>query len=217
MMGYILNALENYVFVFPLYLLLEILIYSFYRKKIHIRKLHLAGFQALVCLMVAMMTITGSAGISDIGNYGDKIIRTDEINLIPFVNWGIQDLFGLTMNLFLFVPLGLLIPLLWKKGTTCIGTVKVGFCLSLLIEISQLFNRRATDIDDLIMNTLGTALGYLIYRLFFHRLKVFQLENDAPGILIKNAALISVALIFLCYFFIGDYIVRMIWWKLAGY
>lgn len=32
-------------------------------------------------------------------------------------------------------------------------------------DICQLFNRRNTDIDDLMMNTLGTVLGYIIWKL----------------------------------------------------
>lgn len=39
-----------------------------------------------------------------------------------------------------------------------------GFGLSLVIELSQLLNNRRTDIDDLILNTLGAALGYALWR-----------------------------------------------------
>ena len=41
-----------------------------------------------------------------------------------------------------------------------------GACLSLVIEVCQLFNLRATDIDDLMMNTLGAVFGYLLWCLF---------------------------------------------------
>jgi len=41
-----------------------------------------------------------------------------------------------------------------------------GFGCSLCIELSQLpFSSRVSDIDDLILNTLGFALGYGIYLL----------------------------------------------------
>ena len=33
------------------------------------------------------------------------------------------------------------------------------------IELCQLFNRRNTDIDDLMMNTLGAVIGYFIWKL----------------------------------------------------
>ena len=38
--------------------------------------------------------------------------------------------------------------------------------MSLAIEICQLFNLRATDIDDLMMNTLGALVGYCCWKVF---------------------------------------------------
>lgn len=40
-----------------------------------------------------------------------------------------------------------------------------GFLFSLSIEIIQMFGWGATDINDLIINTVGACLGYLIYYL----------------------------------------------------
>ena len=37
---------------------------------------------------------------------------------------------------------------------------------SIIIEVSQLFNYRVTDIDDLITNTFGTIIGYLVWKTF---------------------------------------------------
>ncbi|HBT95229.1 MAG TPA: hypothetical protein DEB24_03600 [Coriobacteriia bacterium] len=37
--------------------------------------------------------------------------------------------------------------------------------LSLLIELSQLLNNRLTDIDDLIINTVGALIGFLLCRI----------------------------------------------------
>lgn len=37
---------------------------------------------------------------------------------------------------------------------------------SFTIEICQLFCYRATDVDDLLMNTIGTVVGYVIWVLF---------------------------------------------------
>lgn len=39
-----------------------------------------------------------------------------------------------------------------------------GLALSLVIELSQLLNPRRTDVDDLLMNTLGAFLGLLLFR-----------------------------------------------------
>ena len=55
------------------------------------------------------------------------------------------------------------------------GIDMVGY-ISILIEISQLLNNRRTDIDDLIMNTLGAIIGFLIYK-SFKKLMPTRLHN----------------------------------------
>lgn len=67
-------------------------------------------------------------------------------------------------NMLLFVPFGFLLPLLWKRERLVEKTVSIGFLFSLFIELIQLFSFRATDIDDLLMNTLGTWGGYLLFK-----------------------------------------------------
>ncbi len=65
-----------------------------------------------------------------------------------------------------FVPFGVLVPALKKQRVSGWHTILLGFELSLLIEISQLALRAGScDVDDLILNTLGCAIGYGIYRL----------------------------------------------------
>ncbi len=90
------------------------------------------------------------------------------VNLIPFADFGQRAFFfGFSMNIVMFLPFGFLLPLLWKSLRSWKRAALAGFCLSLFIELSQLFCFRATDIDDLIANTLGTALGYAAARLLF--------------------------------------------------
>ncbi len=73
---------------------------------------------------------------------------------------------GYILNIILFIPLGFFLPILYKKYRNFKEVTKVGFLTSLFIEIMQLFSHRATDIDDLITNTLGTIIGYLIFKIF---------------------------------------------------
>lgn len=42
----------------------------------------------------------------------------------------------------------------------------MGFCFSLFIEFSQLYNNRCTDIDDLILNSIGAFIGLLLFRIW---------------------------------------------------
>lgn len=69
------------------------------------------------------------------------------------------------LNVILFFPLGFFLPLLYKKYNRISSVGLTGFLFSLFIEIVQMFGRGSTDINDLITNTLGACLGYVIYKL----------------------------------------------------
>ena len=64
------------------------------------------------------------------------------------------------------MPLGFLLPLIWKKYRNLTNVVLLSCVYSLAIEVCQLFNRRQSDITDLLMNTLGGALGFFLWKLF---------------------------------------------------
>ena len=78
---------------------------------------------------------------------------------------GVQTCALPILNLVLFVPLGFFLPLLYKKYQHIKNVTLTGFLFSLSIEIVQMFGWGATDINDLIINTVGACLGYLIYYL----------------------------------------------------
>lgn len=70
------------------------------------------------------------------------------------------------LNVLMFIPLGYLIPFCWPYFRKLHRTLILGFLTSLAIEVLQLFTFRASDINDLMTNTLGTLLGWLGMRLF---------------------------------------------------
>lgn len=54
----------------------------------------------------------------------------------------------------------------WCRPVFCAASCPpTGFLTSLSIETIQLFIDRGTDLDDLILNTVGASGGYLLYRL----------------------------------------------------
>ena len=83
------------------------------------------------------------------------------LNLIPFLGI-IEDLKNSLLNILLFVPLGFFLPVLWTRFRRFIPVFFFGFGLSLAVELLQMLTYRATDVNDLITNTLGTAIGYFI-------------------------------------------------------
>lgn len=160
---------------------------------------HIIGVLFFTFVMTVVFLLTGVSPIS--GFHTD--IRINEISYIPAVSTfemvkevfntarvenipGNEVMLYLGANIFgnilMFGPLGLLLPLLWKCFRKFSKTVLFGFLVSFAIECSQLFLARGTDIDDLILNTIGTMLGYLTF-VIFHKLfpkftEKFTLEDD---------------------------------------
>ena len=93
------------------------------------------------------------------------------INLLPVVylfDYPIfrEALINFIGNTAMFIPLGIVWPSVFKKLDTHGKVIAAGVGYSLLIEIAQLpFFDRVSDIDDLILNSLGFLLGYGIYLL----------------------------------------------------
>jgi len=67
-------------------------------------------------------------------------------------------------NIAIFIPFGLLLPIVQKDKSKKI--ILYGLITSALIEIIQyVFALGSSDIDDLMLNTLGTVIGYLLYKI----------------------------------------------------
>ena len=77
-----------------------------------------------------------------------------------------EALLNLIGNTAMFIPLGIVWPAVFKKLDKPWKVMAAGVGVSLSIELLQLpFYDRATDIDDLILNSLGFLVGYGIYAL----------------------------------------------------
>ena len=77
-----------------------------------------------------------------------------------------EALLNLIGNTTMFIPLGIVWPAVFKKLDKPWKVITAGLGVSLTIEILQLpFFGRATDIDDLILNSVGFLIGYGIYLL----------------------------------------------------
>ena len=91
------------------------------------------------------------------------------INLIPFVYLFDyptmkEALINVIGNTLMFLPLGIVWPAVFKQLDTHWKAILAGIGTSLVIEILQLpFYSRLSDIDDLILNSLGYLMGYSIY------------------------------------------------------
>lgn len=104
-------------------------------------------------------------GISYDVNLMPKIVYYISVGDTELLLWFVRSFFPhLLLNVALFVPLGAAMPFIYKK-TSLIKVLLTGLSLSFLIEFVQYFVGRQSEIDDLICNTLGAAVGYLLYLL----------------------------------------------------
>ena len=91
------------------------------------------------------------------------------INLVPIVylmDYEIrrEALINVIGNTAMFMPLGIIWPSVFRKLNTPAKVISAGVGLSAFIEILQLpFFDRVSDIDDLLLNSIGFILGYGIY------------------------------------------------------
>lgn len=73
---------------------------------------------------------------------------------------------NLVGNILVFSPMGILIPIFMKRRVGILYIGGASFLLSFFIETVQLvFKIGVFDVDDLMMNTAGGLIGYLVYRI----------------------------------------------------
>ncbi len=85
-------------------------------------------------------------------------------------------------NYAMFMPLGFLLPLGWKKMQSSRWILFTGFLCSLLIECTQLLTRRGMfEADDLLGNTLGALLGFGLFLLLRKLIKSVQKKSSPVG------------------------------------
>lgn len=72
---------------------------------------------------------------------------------------------NLAGNVLVFVPFGFLFPMVFKNGKSFFTMLLNAFVFVLGIEVFQLFSAfGAFDVDDILLNCLGAAIGYVVYK-----------------------------------------------------
>ena len=118
----------------------------------------------------------------------------------------IPDFANACLNVLLFIPFGFFLPTLWEKFRNVKSTIVAGLLTTLFIEISQLFTGRATDIDDVITNILGTIIGYYIACWFTKSFTGRVLENSKQS----DFNLICGSVVIIMFFF-QPFISNLLW------
>jgi glycopeptide antibiotics resistance protein len=119
------------------------------------------GIGIVFSYWAAMITLT------PIEDHGQAVGNTDAGHSLrfyldqPSIKEAVTQLGG---NLMLFAPLGILLPVVFSRLRGPLRLAIVCGLISFMVEVTQGFavQGRAFDIDDVILNTIGVVLAYLL-------------------------------------------------------
>lgn len=158
-----IEMLASTVFILPLSVLYAVL----YCRKMraqnptrpHLVRTVLYRTVLQTLLWYYLTAVVAIVGFPDITSFSFDVT----LNLVPFRHF-ISDFTNTGLNILLFIPLGIFLPLLWNRFRRLKRLMLCAFAYTFFIEVAQLFCFRTTDINDIITNLLGAFLGYLIVR-----------------------------------------------------
>lgn len=149
-----IETLAAAVFIIPLFMLLQ---------GCYVHKRKRTAYYVVFALYLSV--VYAETGLPTIKSFH----FSPNINLIPFKSIRGESTESI-LNVLLFVPLGFLLPFVWTPFQKFANTFLFGVGVSFTIEILQLLTFRATDINDIITNGVGTIIGYCFAAVW---LKVF--------------------------------------------
>jgi glycopeptide antibiotics resistance protein len=197
-MGIMLTKEILFIFVLPIWIIIRLIIFNVNKRK---NKRFLVkrevSINILFVYVLCLISITMFPLIINFEKSGNWV----SVNAIPVMGT-VQDLVNITKdenmrgfmigfwlksivgNFILLLPLGVMLPILWDKFKSFKKTVLFAFGVTLTIEILQLLSSyignsgRAFDIDDIILNSLGSMLGFAIYNNFIKGKKLSRFLVD---------------------------------------
>lgn len=109
-------------------------------------------------LAVGYATLARISGLYSVPNFHLFLIWKEAWN-----TFDIQEWMNIILNIFLFIPMGILLPLAFPQSRKRCCTIGIAFAVSLGIESMQwLTGRGIFDVDDLFCNTLGAMWGFFL-------------------------------------------------------
>ncbi|QRN86649.1 VanZ family protein [Clostridia bacterium] len=133
------------------------------------------------CLLIMLVSPTAfQGGWPSLDNW-QVFFSPQYINLTPFqtihrYTVGSDAFFiNILGNILLFIPVGLYAATLLEKPRWWKVTAAIAF-FSIAIELTQLLSFRVTDIDDVLLNTLGGWMGYITYLILRNRWKRIRID-----------------------------------------
>ena len=125
-----------------------------------------AVYLIMLCYYLFFAELTGRTGSEE---YHYNLVLFKEIK--RFIRY--REILGtkavllnLAGNVVSFIPFGLFLPLLSHRCRRFGYVTMLSFDFSLMVELIQLISKVGSfDVDDLLLNTIGGALGYICFLL----------------------------------------------------
>lgn len=179
------RTIPAFVITFLVFSMLRVKFFS--HRKINstgFREFLLSLFAGYIAFLVIMLFTPNSyianSGINltnenfdFVGNFKDRISSGAwGVNLVPFrtirnyVKYSgfLHTMINIFGNIIIFVPFGILLAEIFPKTRNILKILGITFATSFFVEFIQFFIGRSVDIDDLILNLLGSVIGYFIWK-----------------------------------------------------
>lgn len=114
-----------------------------------------------------------------------RIDKKDHVNFHLFkifhiYKWASTQIIG---NFLMLFPLGIYLPLLYKRCSNIFVVFLVSMLASTLIETLQLVTRfRSADVDDVFLNTIGACAGYIFFKIIVYAFRITRSQSNVPVI-----------------------------------
>ena len=147
----------------------------------------------ILAVLIFCLYLSGVLAVTGIGRPFGFFPR---LALVPFVDM-IKGPVDTTLNVLLFLPLGVFLPILYAEFDGIRQIALCAFALSLAIELTQMFGLGITDVNDLMTNTAGACLGLFLYRAVWKRKNAEQKTKLQAHSLSRMEVLLLTASVFL--------------------
>lgn len=133
---------------------------------------------AAYCVLMLWLLFGQRMGWSGSGTYWQQLRANSNLRPLETVSrylWVLRystsqhqirhAVINLVGNVLMFVPLGILTPCIWNKVRAFRWHILIMLLTVVMIELLQLFTLLGScDVDDLLLNLVGTSLGYLLWK-----------------------------------------------------
>ena len=129
-------------------------------------------FYMLILIWITILKCNIEASVHGVRIFLEPMtVKERFIYATSYFAWHDGDIKSTTLNVLIFVPFGILVPILRKKLTP-LSTTILAFFTTLAIESFQMIVAFGYfTYVDLICNTLGALLGIIIYALLIRRME----------------------------------------------